>query len=267
MFYRVRGEPAQTPINMVWIEPGTFTMGSAESEQDRYQWEGPQTEVSISQGYWIGRHPVTQGEFLEVTGANPSWFNGSRPTDRDPVSPAGEYVVNLGRPVESVSWHDATNFCALLSAREQNAGRLPDGLVYRLPTEAEWEYACRGGTTSRFSYGDDLTYAGLSTYAWHQGNSDAITHPVGLKSPNPVGLYDMHGNVWEWCLNWFFDYPGGSLLDPVPSIPGVLGVHRGGCWYVGGMDCRSAARGVTPTGYSNGANGFRVVLGSPLLAE
>ena len=112
--------------------------------------------------------------------------------------------------METVSWYDATNYCGELTERERAAGRIATNSVYRLPTEAEWEYACRAGTSTRFSYGDDPGYTNLTNYAWYGDNSGGTTHPVGQKLPNPWGLYDMHGNVWEWCQDWWSDtYPGG----------------------------------------------------------
>jgi eukaryotic-like serine/threonine-protein kinase len=172
---------------MVWIPPGTFLIGSPEDEVDRSENEGPQTQVTLTQGFWMGKHEVTQGEYLAVVGSNPSYFNG--------VQGETDYGTDLNRPVESVSWDDAVAYCAALTARERAAGRAPMSYAYRLPTEAEWEYACRAGTTTRFSYGDDPGYTHLRDYAWYEGNSERQTHPVGQKLPNPWGLYDMHGNV------------------------------------------------------------------------
>ena len=140
-FYRAVAMAA--PTNMVFIPPGTFRMGSPTNEVDRYDWEGPQTAVTISRGFWMGKYEVTQGEYLAVMGSNPSYFTTNNGSD------------DLNRPVEQVSWYDATNYCAALTQRERAAGRIATNSVYRLPTEAEWEYACRGWTSTRFSYGDD----------------------------------------------------------------------------------------------------------------
>jgi formylglycine-generating enzyme required for sulfatase activity len=196
----------------------------------------------------MGRYEVTQAEYLAVMKSNPS--------AHQPV-----LWSDLLRPVEMVTWYDATNYCGKLTAAEQAAGRLPAGYAYRLPTEAEWEYACRAGTTTRFSYGDDPGYAQLAGYAWYESNSGNATHTVGEKLPNPWGLHDMYGNVWERCLNWASDrLPGGSVADPTGPVSGSLRIMRGGSWGDGGQLCRSAFRGRSEPGYRNGSFGFRAVL-------
>jgi formylglycine-generating enzyme required for sulfatase activity len=165
-FYRaVQVEAGARPTpgqRFVWLPAGTFTMGSPSSEQDRYSDEGPQTLVTLTRGFWMGRYEVTQGEYLAVMGSNPSWFTG-----------------DTNRPVEQVSWNDATNYCAKLTQRERAAGRLLAGWEYRLPTEAQWEYAARAGNTNRFSYGDDPGYTELGNYGWYSSNSGGATHGVG----------------------------------------------------------------------------------------
>jgi len=234
-FYRaVAMEP---PANLAFIPPGTFRMGSPPDEVDRYDWEGPQTAVTISRGFWMGKCEVTQGEYLTVMGSNPSYF---QPPD---------YPADTNRPVETVSWDDATAYCAALTGRERLAGRIGTNSVYRLPTEAEWEYACRGWTSTRFSYGDDLGYTNLTNYAWYGDNSGGTTHPVGQKLPNPWGLYDMHGNVWEWCQDWWSEYPGGIAVDPQGPATGSSRVFRGGYWVDSlayARYCRSAFRSSSP---------------------
>jgi formylglycine-generating enzyme required for sulfatase activity len=137
---------------------------------------------------------------------------------------------------------------------------LPAGWGYRLPTEAEWEYACRAGTATRFSYGDDPGYALLGDYAWWQGNSGNQTHAVGTRRPNPWGLYDMHGNVWEWCLDWYGGYPGGTVSDPVGAAGGSYRVRRGGGWVNDPRYCRSADRYRLGPGYRRNYLGFRAAL-------
>jgi formylglycine-generating enzyme required for sulfatase activity len=232
---------------MVFIPPNTFTMGTPTNEVNRAPDEGPQMTVTISRGFWIGKYEVTQREYLAVIGSNPSGFGGV-----------------LDRPVETVSWLDATNYCARLTQQELAAGRIPPGSHYRLPTEAEWECAARAGTATRFSYGDDPNFEELANHAWYWFNSDVATHPVGQKFPNPWGLYDMEGNVLEWTLDWYGPYPGGSITDPQGPASNSTGVKviRGGAWDAGESNCRSGRRqteGVHPfiTDY---ILGFRVVL-------
>jgi formylglycine-generating enzyme required for sulfatase activity len=242
-FYRaVLGAPS--PTNMVLITPGTFTQGSPATEFDRFNDEGPQTVVTFTRTFYAALHPVSQAEYQAVTGVNPSFFTG-----------------DSSRPVDQVSWNDATNYCALLTQLQLTAGRIPVGWQYRLPTEAEWEYVCRAGTTNRFYYGDDLDYSQLPNYAWFFDNSGSQTHPSGLKPANPWGLYDMSGNVWEWCLDWYGPYPGGNVTDPLAtdSTSGIRTL-RGGSWQDDGRFCRSAYRSAdTPTVHYN-FYGFRIVL-------
>ena len=243
-FYRaLRQNP---PDNMVFIPPNTFTMGSPTNELHRQLNEGPQTVVTLTHGFWIGKFEVTQAEYLSVMHTNPSYFLG-----------------DLNRPVESVTWSDAANYCAKLTTRELAAGHIPPGSRYRLPTEAEWECAARAGTTTRFSYGDDPDYTNLTNYAWYILNSGfpglLTLHPVGQKLPNPWGLYDMEGNVWEWTQDWLGDLPGGSVIDPTGPPSSLMGkVVRGGSYDFDVTDCRSARRY-----FSVGDDtdiGFRVVL-------
>ena len=149
----------------------------------------------------------------------------------------------MNLPVESISWDEAVDFCVKLTEKERAAGRLPVGLVYRLPTEAEWEYACRAGTDSRFSFGDCRLAKELQQFGWYSGNSGKQTHTVGKKLPNGWGLYDMHGNVWEWCLDWIGKYAGGNASDPKGPSRGEYRVCRGGGWRNHTPNCRSANRG------------------------
>lgn len=266
-FYRTVSMEA--PTNMVFIPPGTFRMGSPTNEVDRTEAEGPQTAVTISRGFWMGKYEVTQGEYLAVMGDNPSRFKGIHQV-WDPESKMVievDYGTGLTRPVETVSWEDAVAYCAALTERERGAGRIPANCVYRLPTEAEWEYACRAWTSTRFSYGDDPGYTNLTNYAWYHGNSGGETHPVGRKLPNAWGLYDMHGNVWEWCQDRYARLSGGLVLDPQGPVLGY-GVLRGGGWgrfhdwRDEAWDCRSARR--HDDNFRAGAGriigGFRVVL-------
>ena len=208
-------------MKFCWCPPGTFTMGSPASEAG-YDSDEDQVSVTISNGLWMGKYEVLQGEYRTVMGNTPSHFSSS---DR--------------RPVETVSYTEATEFCRKFTEQERRAGRLPADWEYRLPTEAEWEYACRAGTTTRFCCGDSESE--LENYAWFSSNSGSATHPVGEKQPNAWGLHDMHGNVWEWCQDWYQDkLPGGG--DPVGPQSASVRVTRGGSWYVAAGSCRSAYR-------------------------
>ena len=257
------------PNNMVWIPPGTFTMGSPETEAMRASDE-TRHEVTFSQGFWTGKYEVTQGEYLDVVQTNPSFFrNGTTP----PAGGTGGLVTNeLLHPVEDVSWVDAANYCALVTERERAAGRLPEGYLYRLPTEAEWEYACRAGTTTSHHYGDELR-SGMANFdgTWeYDASIGAIANPegihlgrtteVGCYAPNAWGLYDMHGNVYEWCADWYGAYPGGSVTDPQGATTGLDRVFRGGSWFSFARDCRSALRNSDVPGTQAAAIGFRTVL-------
>jgi formylglycine-generating enzyme required for sulfatase activity len=234
----------EAPTNLVFIPPGTFRMGSPTNEMFREPTEGPQTPVTISRGYWLGKHEVTQGEYLAVMGSNPSWFTG-----------------DSNRPVEWLTWFDATAYCAALTERERLAGRIATNSVYRLPTEAEWEYACRGWTSTRFSYGDDPgNFTNLANYAWYADNSGKTTHPVEQKLPNTWGLYDMHGNVYEWCQDWYGAYLGGIAVDPQGPATGSTRVFRGGSWHIYAWHCRTAHRDDFNPSIRDRVIGFRVVL-------
>jgi formylglycine-generating enzyme required for sulfatase activity len=247
---------------LTYIPPGTFTMGSPPTEPARWPDEGPQTTVMISQGFWMGRYEVTQGGYLDVMGTNPSYFTG-----------------DLNRPVERVNWNEATNYCARLTDRERGTGRLPEGYVYRLPTEAEWEYTCRAGTTSAFHYGSELR-SGMANFEGHYeyppcGNDRSWcfnpggiylgrTTAVGSYPPNVWGLYDVHGNVWEWCMDWAGLYPGGTVADPQGPATGTSRVVRSGGWNYRGRSCRSAHRNWLSPEFRDFFLGFRVVLARPL---
>lgn len=238
------------PTNLVYIPPNTFLMGSPTNEAGRDTNEGPQTLVTLTHGFWMSKFLVTQGDYLSVRSNNPSTFHG-----------------DLTLPVESVSWIDATNYCAQLTQRELAAGRIPPGTHYRLPTEAEWEDAARAGTSTRFYYADDPNLSDLTNHAWCGFNSGFITHPVGQKPPNPWGLYDMEGNVLEWTLDWFINYPGGFAIDPQgPLAPfdflSMYKAVRGGAYDTTDLQCRSAQRGIfgVGPGLNDSDLGFRVVL-------
>ena len=211
------------------IPAGKFTMG----ENDEAH------EVTLTEPFMMGVHEVTQAQYEQVMKNNPSKFKGA------------------DHPVEMVTWHDAVEFCRKLSElpAEKAAGN-----VYRLPTEAQWEYACRAGTTTKFSFGDDESE--LGQYAWYDENSENTNHAVGGKLPNAWGLYDMHGNVWEWCQDWYGDYPSGSVTDPSGATSSSGRVNRGGGWFNTADNCRSADRYRNSPSYRNYNLGFRVVRSS-----
>jgi formylglycine-generating enzyme required for sulfatase activity len=230
-------------MKLVLIPKGTFMMGSPESEERRRKDE-TQHQVTISKDYYLGATEVTQGQYEKVMGTNPSYFLGNEIKE-----------TSTNNPVEQVSWEDAVEFCKKLSdlPEEKKAGR-----VYRLPTEAEWEYACRAGSKTAYSFGESSK--SLGDYAWFDGNRNNQTHPVGEKKANAWGIYDMHGNVWEWCSDRYGDYPKGAVSDPVEQLEGSDRVVRGGGWGDGAALCRSALRaGADPSDRSN-RGGFRVAL-------
>lgn len=221
-------------LELMPVPAGTFMMGSPYSESGRRDDETAHVVV-LSRPFWVGRTPVTQAQYEAVMGNNPSHFK------------------QADFPVESVTWDEATTFCAKLTERAQAAGRLPEGYIYRLPTEAQREYACRAGTGGR--------YAGeLNAIAWHNGNSDEKPQPVGKKQPNAWGLYDMQGNVWEWCADWYGSYPSEKVTDPTGPARGGARVYRGGAWFHSVDLCRSAYRYRLAPDNRGSLLGFRVVL-------
>ena len=222
-------------MKMVLIPAGEFKMGSAKGEKN----EKRVHMVEITKPFYLGVTEVTQAQYEAVMGENPS------------------EIRVADRPVEHVTWHNAQKFCEKLSAKE--------GRTYRLPTEAEWEYACRAGSTTEYCFGDSA--AGLGEYAWYDKNAgDAggrYARPVGQKKPNAWGLYDMHGNVPEWCADYYaFDYYWqGRMVDPSGPAESSTRVLRGGAWGHSACDCRSASRSGCWPGFGDyGDNGFRVAL-------
>ncbi len=226
-------------IDMLWIPPGTFTMGSPPNETWREPDESPRTEVTFLEGFWLGKHEVTQKQYQAVMGINPSRFKNQKGK--------GEW------PVEMVSWEEIMEFCHRVEEQERIAGRLPDGYSYSPPTEAQWEYACRAATAG--------AYAGeLPKMAWFKNNSRGTTRPVGTKRPNAWGLFDMHGNVWEWCRDWKGPYPGGKVTDWTGPPNGTERVYRGGSWYDDPRFCRSANRNDLQPSERYASLGFRLAL-------
>ena len=233
-------------LEMVWIKPETFTMGSPKRERGREKLE-IQHEVTLNKGYWMGIYEVTQAQYKYVMNINPSGFQGA------------------DLPVECVSWNEAMEFCRKLTEQECAAGRLPLGYTYTLPTEAQWEYACRAETTTALNSGMKITSEtgacrNLDKVGWYDKNSDSKTHPVGQKQANNWGLYDMHGNVWEWCLDLYEDYSTSSTADTKVPDAGSNRVNRGGSWSSCAKFCRSANRGYCTPDFRCTLIGFRVVL-------
>ena len=232
-------------MKLVLIQPGTFVMGSDAGNGH------PPHKVTISTPFHLGVHEVTRTQYKKVVGAEKARFEDS------------------DRPANNVSFHDAKYFCSLLSERE--------GLTYRLPTEAEWEYACRAGTVTAYSFGDDAS--ALGDHAWFYDNSGEtlpikvstnpdgtpatyvrrMTREVGQKLPNPWGLYDMHGNVWEWCEDLHGPYDADHITDPTGPTQGKFRVLRGGSWHSTTDRCRSAHRGRARSSSIQDSHGFRVV--------
>jgi formylglycine-generating enzyme len=243
----VEGKPfaiADLSMDMLWVKPGTFEMGSPNTEVGRGKNETRHT-VTLTEGYWLGKHEVTQSQWGKVMGSNPSRYKGG------------------DRPVETVSWTEVTSFCAKLTASERAAGRLPAGMTYQLPTEAQWEYACRAGTKTAFSFGDELT-AKDANYAYDGfGTGLQRTSDVGEYPANGWGFHDMHGNVWEWCQDWYGDYPRGAVRDPVGPAVGSTRVRRGGSWNSTAIHARSANRSRVVPAAGGFSLGFRLSLRPP----
>jgi len=220
-------------LEMAWIPPGTFTMGSPSTEENAHEDE-IQHHVQLTKGYWLGKTEVTQAQWEQVMGTNPS--------------------ANKGQdlPVENVSWKDCKEFIQRLNARLSGKGG-----GFRLPTEAEWEYACRAGGRGRYCFGDND--AELGVYAWYEGNSKGKTKPVGTRRANALGLYDMHGNVREWCEDSCEEYRSGNVTDPLARATHLPDrITRGGSYDDDATYCRSAYRGDTGSLAQSGDLGFRL---------
>jgi formylglycine-generating enzyme required for sulfatase activity len=269
-------------MKFVLIPPGEFMMGSTAEEieatlaiggtdnlKEYISGEAPRHKVILSQSVYLAINEVTQAQYEQVMGLNPSSFAASG-GGKDSV--AG--LDTTGHPVETVSWNDAAEFCAKLSEREKlkpvysrtgdTVTILSTGGGYRLPTEAEWEFACRAGTTTRFSSGDQDE--SLFQVAWIGSNSHGVSHPVGELQANQFGLYDIHGNVWEWVQDWwgptyYSHFQGEPAIDPGgPASAGSQRVIRGGSWYNQISNCRASRRNVFEPTNGRGSIGFRLAL-------
>ncbi|MDE5612518.1 MAG: formylglycine-generating enzyme family protein [Odoribacter sp.] len=219
-------------FDMVYVKAGSFMMGASENDEEVFDWEMPEHQVTLTKDYYIGKHEVTQGLWKAVMGNNPSNFKGD------------DY------PVEKVSWDNIQEFITKLNELT--------GKKYALPTEAQWEYAARGGKKNK-----GYKYSGsndINEVAWYSDNSEGTTHPVGLKKANELGLYDMTGNVWEWCQDWYDDYSSEAQIDPVGPEEGSNCVYRGGSWYNDARRCRMSFRGYNEPDERYFYLGFRLVL-------
>ena len=238
-----------------WCPAGTFTMGTPGATNE----ESP-VSVTLSQGFWMGETVVTQGQWQALMRSAP--WKGRKYLMEGADYPAS-YISHGDAGDSKLEVGSASNFCDLLTEQERKAGRLPSGWKYSLPTEAQWEYACRAGTTTMFGFGDNENR--LGDYAWFDKNAHSVgesyAHRVGLKQPNGWGLLDMHGNSWEWCRDWYEEkLPGGC--DPVVRSGGSNRVLRGGCWFDSAANCRTAYRSMSAPAGRIDILGFRVCLSS-----
>jgi formylglycine-generating enzyme len=278
-------------LDLPWIPAGTFLRGSPDTEPGRKADEGPQTRVTLTQGFWLGKTPVTVAQWKKVMNLDLRGqlarrinddtlyeFGGKLQPLRDLMQWSRDadvttYLANEDDdlPMYFVSWNDASEFCQRLTTAERAAGRLPAGYEYNLPTEAQWEYACRAGTTRATHAAQDAPES-LNRIAWYDKNSAdgyrghrigptrSGPRPVGQKEPNAWGLYDMYGNVWQWCRDWYGPYPKGNTMDPIGSNSGILRVNRGGSFGSGVNGLRSAARAANPPPEASAYRGFRIAL-------
>jgi len=239
--------PGGVPLEMVWCPAGTFLMGRYAGEQDSRVYDDWQHQVTLTRGFCLGKYEVTKRQWQAVMGTAP-WAGQMYVLD-DPESPA-----------VYVSWNDAQAFIAAVNVLGQG--------TFGLPTEAQWEYACRAGMTTRFYWGDDPQYTAIGDYAWYDGNAlnigEQYAHVVGQKLPNAWGLYDMSGNVWEWCQDWWaYPYPPAAVTDPAGPATGSYRVFRGGSWFYYPWFCRSAYRSRFAPWDRFSLLGFRLARTSP----
>jgi formylglycine-generating enzyme required for sulfatase activity len=238
------GKPYNVPdldMKMIWVPPGKFVMGSPKSEPGHRQEEEELHQVTISRGFWVGQFEVTQAQFETILGDNPSAF-------KDPQM-----------PVHKVNWHEAMEFCEVLTEREKSVNRMPNKWSFNLPSEAQWEYACRADTTTVFHFGNEAEE--LPPYGWFADNSDGGPKTIGTKKPNAWGIHDLHGNMGEWCFDWYGKaYPVDGSVDPITEKASAFKVFRGGTYTDIPERCRAAHRHRITPETRNPWIGFRVVL-------
>ncbi|MCC6155944.1 MAG: formylglycine-generating enzyme family protein [Candidatus Hydrogenedentes bacterium] len=220
-------------IQFQWCPAGTFTMGSPENEVERGDDETQHT-VTLTEGFWLSTFEVTQDQWLEFMESNPSSIEGG------------------DLPVDNMSWNDVQDFLANLNAAKASSG-------YRLPTEAQWEYACRAGATTRFYWGEDANETGIDDHAWYEANSSSEINSVGQKVANAWGLRDMSGNVSEFCQDFYGEYPEEGVTNPEGPDSGEFRVVRGGGFFSGPEDCRAAVRDRSQEQGGDSGRGFRIV--------
>jgi formylglycine-generating enzyme required for sulfatase activity len=237
--------PTAANLEMIWVADGNFTMGSPVGETGRGTIE-TEHNVTLTKGFYLGKYEVTQAQYAVVMSGNSNSLNPS----------PSNWPNNPNRPVEMVSWDDVQIFLTRLNASEQAAGRLPSGWSYVLPTESQWEYACRAGTTTAYSWGSTIA----TSNANYSSSGLSQTTDVGQYAANPWGFFDMHGNVWEWTADWYdATYPTGNpVIDPLGAAAGSLRVLRGGSWNFGGTVLRSAERNARAPSIRLSTRGFRV---------
>lgn len=222
------GQGSRVSIPCHWIPAGTFVMGGTMNDEKRHS-------VTLSSGFFMAETECTQAQWQAVMATNPSFFKGT----------------NL--PVDSVTWPEANQFCILLTEMHRKEGVIPDGWLWSLPSEAQWEFACRAGSTGDYS-------GKIDSMGWYDLNSMEKPHVVGEQKPNSWGLFDMHGNVWEWCADWYAEYPGLAAKDPQGPEQGINRVLRGGSWSSYDTNCRSANRFNVMPSDRNRNHGFRAIL-------
>lgn len=231
--------PGNIPMDFVYVAPGSFRMGSPEGEIERHGDENPIRMVHITKGFYLGKFEVTQAQWATIMGENPSVFR--------------VFEDAAQHPVDMIAWDDCQSYLEKLNTL--GLGK------FRLPTEAEWEYACRAGTETRYYWGTDSTDWQVHEYAWAFSRAEGRSHPVGMKKPNAWGLYDMSGNVWEWCQDWRTNvYDPADTLDPKGAETGTKKIYRGGSWFNEPSALRSANRNGHEPDVKGPNAGLRLVL-------